>query len=82
MYHIFVLFVFQALVYLFRNNSVSEYGKKETFSFNSTDSAFFSTIKSIGKPRDLGDEVEYPTSFDFLSLQQMVATPTLIYISY
>ena len=56
--------------------------KKETFSFNSSDNAFFSTIKAIGKPREPGDEVEYLTSFDSISSQQMVATPTRIYSSY
>ena len=42
--------------------------KKETFSFKSADSIFFSTIKTIGKPRDPGDEIEYPPSFDPISL--------------
>ena len=56
--------------------------KKETFSFNSADSVFFSTIKTIGKPREPVNEVEYPASFGSMSLQQMVATPTCIYSSY
>ena len=67
----FVLFVFQALVFLCRNNSISEFGKK-TFSFNSTNSAFFSTIKTTGKPREPGDKVEYPANFDSIFLQQIV----------
>ena len=56
--------------------------KKETFSFNSANGAFFSTTKTIGKPREPGDKVEYPASFDSISLQQMVATPTRIHSSY
>ena len=42
--------------------------KKETFSFNSADKVFFSTIKTIGKPRDPWDKIEYPASFDSSSL--------------
>ena len=47
-------------------------------SFNSADSVFFSTIKTIGKLRDPWDKVDFPTSFDSISLQQMVATLTRI----
>ena len=56
--------------------------KKETFSFNSADSVFFSTIKTIRKPRSLVDEIEYPASFDSISMQLMVAATTLIYSNY
>ena len=51
-------------------------------SFNSADSVFFSTIKTIKMLRDPWDKVNSPTSFDSLSLQQMVAAPTRIYSSY
>ena len=50
--------------------------------FNSVDSVFFSTIKTIEKPRDPWHKVDSPTSFDSISLQQMVATPTRTYSSY
>ena len=46
------------------------------------DSVFFSTIKIIGKERDIWNKVESPTSFNSISIQQMVATPTSIYSSY
>ena len=51
-------------------------------SFNSVDFVFFSTIKTIEKPRDPWDKVDTPTSFNSTSLQQMVATQTPIYTSY
>ena len=50
--------------------------------FNSADSVFFSTIKTIGKLRDPWDEVESPASHDSISLQQKVATSTRIHNSY
>ena len=46
--------------------------------FNSADSVFFSTIKTIGKPRDPWDKIDSSICFDSISLQQMVATPTHI----
>ena len=51
-------------------------------SFDSADSVFFSAINTIGKPRDPWDKVNSPTSFDSISLQQIVATPTRTYSSY
>ena len=39
-----------------------------TENFNSSDSVFFSTTKTIEKPRDLGEENGYPTSFDDICL--------------
>ena len=51
-------------------------------SFDSANSVFFSTINTIGKLRDLWDKVNSPTSFDSISLQQIVATPTRTYSSY
>ena len=39
-----------------------------TENFNSSDSVFFSTTKTIEKPRDLGDKIEYPASFDGICL--------------
>ena len=53
-----------------------------SYSFDSVDSIFFSTIKTIGMPRDPWDKVDSPTSFDSISLQQMVAIPNCIYSSY
>ena len=51
-------------------------------SFNNADSVFFSTITTIGKPRNPWDKVESLTSLDSIFLQQMVATPTRIYSSH
>ena len=48
---------------------------------NSANGTFFSTIKTTGKPTEIGDEVEYPASFDSI-FQQMVATPTRIHSTY
>ena len=42
--------------------------KKETFSFNSANSVFSSTIKTMGKPRDPEGEIEYLTSFNSITL--------------
>ena len=42
--------------------------KRKTLSFYSADNPYFSTIKTIGKLREPGDEVEYPANFDSISL--------------
>ena len=50
--------------------------------FNSADSVFFITIKTIGKPRDPWGKVDSPTCFDSISLQQMVASSTHVCSNY
>ena len=49
---------------------------------NSANGTFFSTIKTTGKPTEIGDEIEYPASLDSILFQQMVATPTRIHSTY
>ena len=48
-------------------------------SFDCADSSYLALSKLSQSQETLGDEVDSPASFDSISLQQMVATPTHIY---
>ena len=72
---------FPSSCFLFQNNSISECEKKKPLVLIAL-ITLISTIKTTRKPKEPGDEVECSANSDSISLQQMVATPTQIYISY